>query len=370
MDGEGRGWDERDQGAGWVDEGDEEEREGAAAVCRRSELIEGVLREAREYAMSDDDTGGWTGDGNDSRGEGGRGEGGRVGNRRGRRLEEARKHRQLSPTPTPGAPTMSQLMSTHEQRTIAEYLELLNGQAGERREVISGLVRSQRAVEALLWSQQQREVGGGRGRSGTGIGGGGGGGGGSSGGGSGGGSGSGGGEKARDGTQLTIESLRFEARAIYKDTEECQQQLLADAAARLRPTGKVAKLTKRIAQMANSLQKGALLAAGSEVHQTQSNSQAPSQSSAQSNSQSSAQANAQSNSQSNVQSQLQQHHPSTTPHATLDTTPPYKRTADERRALALALSEVADLERVLMQSDRDAVALSTRILHAVSSALQ
>ena len=45
--------------------------------------------------------------------------------------------------------------------------------------------------------------------------------------------------------------------------------------------------------------------------------------------------------------------------------PPHRRTPDEQQALAHALTEVTDLERTLLQADKDAIGFATKILDAV-----
>ena len=151
-------------------------------------------------------------------------------------------HRQQTLSTSPHSahshPTMSELMTPTEQHTISDYLGFLNQQARGRREVMASLLGNQRAVEALMWSQQQRNNGsggrgGGSGRGSDGSGGGG------TGSGSGvndrygagkrdwTGDGTGAGARVEDHTvvRLTIESLRFEARAICQDVERHRLRL-------------------------------------------------------------------------------------------------------------------------------------------------
>ena len=45
--------------------------------------------------------------------------------------------------------------------------------------------------------------------------------------------------------------------------------------------------------------------------------------------------------------------------------PPHRRSPDEQQALTHALTEVTDLERTLLQADKDAIGFATKILDAV-----
>ena len=47
--------------------------------------------------------------------------------------------------------------------------------------------------------------------------------------------------------------------------------------------------------------------------------------------------------------------------------PPHRRRPDEQHALTHALTEVTDLERSLLQADKDAIGFATKILDAVGN---